>query len=533
MTGVVVSHTKTDTIADWTQVDVDAQIVAGNLPPGTLLADIVLPSDWNANHTLVGMDELVSNIRDYVIIDMGGGNYTMTDAEAVAYLKIITNEGVGSTLYWPTTSDGYTSIDQQISMQYTANPIIIASQTGGDTDTLAAGSIGSTAVSYIPGVAAKSKNKADGVYYRAGTNGVNVQTVDYTAVADDAGKLIVFTAGSTLTINAAATTNYGTNAVIRVLNLQSGGGYILISPAVGVSISGHTQAYQDCILELQRNGDTNNWYCSTVNNDLLGTTDGTATVGTLYPLWVSVKDTTTEVHTDDRFTIDGATGILTTNGQRLADTTVASSDAAGLTFFSFDQQGFSVPHYTDDTGAQLELCRDNLTIVKNTSGGSISKGEVVYITGSTGNVANVSKAKSDSATTMPCLGFMFETTADNSFGRVLFSGVLESVNTSAYLTGDILYISSATAGGITKTKPVYPNYAQEIGRVLVSGVGNGSIQVYQGTQNLADPELTMTKKTITADFIIPSGYSVYVAGGFEIPSGFSLEIGATATFEIG
>lgn len=47
-----VTHAKTDTIADWTQGELDAAIAAGQYPPGTVLADIVLPSDWNANHNV-------------------------------------------------------------------------------------------------------------------------------------------------------------------------------------------------------------------------------------------------------------------------------------------------------------------------------------------------------------------------------------------------------------------------------------------------------------------------------------------------
>ena len=51
---VTIKHAKTDTISDWTQSDLDAQIAAGNYPPGTVLADIVLPSDWNNDHTFTG-----------------------------------------------------------------------------------------------------------------------------------------------------------------------------------------------------------------------------------------------------------------------------------------------------------------------------------------------------------------------------------------------------------------------------------------------------------------------------------------------
>jgi len=51
---ITIKHAKTDTIADWTQSDLDAQIALGNFPPGTVLADIVLPSDWNNDHTILG-----------------------------------------------------------------------------------------------------------------------------------------------------------------------------------------------------------------------------------------------------------------------------------------------------------------------------------------------------------------------------------------------------------------------------------------------------------------------------------------------
>jgi hypothetical protein len=49
---ISLTHAKTNAIADWTQTDLDAAITAGDFAPGTVLADIVLPSDWNAGHTI-------------------------------------------------------------------------------------------------------------------------------------------------------------------------------------------------------------------------------------------------------------------------------------------------------------------------------------------------------------------------------------------------------------------------------------------------------------------------------------------------
>jgi hypothetical protein len=73
---ITIKHAKTDTIADWTQGDLDAQIALGNFPAGTVLADIVLPSDWNNDHTLSGT----------VAIANGGTGQTTANAAINALL---------------------------------------------------------------------------------------------------------------------------------------------------------------------------------------------------------------------------------------------------------------------------------------------------------------------------------------------------------------------------------------------------------------------------------------------------------------
>lgn len=258
---VYVTHTKVDGIADWTQVQVDALIAAGKLPAGTTLANVILSSDWNANHTLVGMTELLSSIRSYVVINMGADDYTMTLAEATAYLKVLTNVGVGKTLTWPTTSDGYTSVDQAISMQYATNPVILASETGGGTITLPAGAIGSSAITYLPGAAVVSKNQIDGVYYRAGHNGVNViSDATYTLVAADVGCLVVMAnaLASTLTIPPLADVTMIPNAVINVMSTGVAG--LTIAAGAGVTIIGVLTLAVNRSLTLMRDGTTDTWY---------------------------------------------------------------------------------------------------------------------------------------------------------------------------------------------------------------------------------------------------------------------------------
>jgi hypothetical protein len=79
---ITIKHAKTDTIADWTQADLDAQIALGNFPAGTLLADIVLPSDWNNDHTISGT----------VAIANGGTGQTTANAAINALLPSQTSQ---------------------------------------------------------------------------------------------------------------------------------------------------------------------------------------------------------------------------------------------------------------------------------------------------------------------------------------------------------------------------------------------------------------------------------------------------------
>lgn len=139
---ISILHNKVDQIPDWTQADLDAQIALGNFPPGTVLADIVLASDWNDDHTSPELDALEANVREYAIIDMGNDNYTLTDAEAQAGIWFVLNSGDGTkTLTVPTTSDGTTSANIVIVTVFSGNPFYVESQTGATPILLSAPSV--------------------------------------------------------------------------------------------------------------------------------------------------------------------------------------------------------------------------------------------------------------------------------------------------------------------------------------------------------------------------------------------------------
>ena len=77
---VIVKHNKTNSITDWTQAQLDEQIALGNFPAGTTLANIVLPSDWNNDHTLTGLGTMAEQNANNVAITGGSVNGTTIGA---------------------------------------------------------------------------------------------------------------------------------------------------------------------------------------------------------------------------------------------------------------------------------------------------------------------------------------------------------------------------------------------------------------------------------------------------------------------
>jgi len=100
---LIITHAKTNTITDWTQAQLDS-IIAGNaapLPPvGTVLNDVVLPSDWNNDHQLAGSvewGEITGTITDQTdlvnYIASVTGDYVLKAGDTMTGQLIIDNPG--------------------------------------------------------------------------------------------------------------------------------------------------------------------------------------------------------------------------------------------------------------------------------------------------------------------------------------------------------------------------------------------------------------------------------------------------------
>lgn len=126
---------------------------------------------------------------------------------------------------------------------------------------------------------------------------------------------------------------------------------------------------------------------------------------------------------------------------------------------------------------------------RNESGGTLTKGTVVYISGISGNTPTVDKADADDASKMPAFGIVAADANNNSNVNVYTFGTLSGVDTSAFSAGDTLYVST-TAGELTSTPPAgSSSLLQNIGRVIRSDASAGSIKVGGAGRTNAVPNL--------------------------------------------
>ena len=124
---------------------------------------------------------------------------------------------------------------------------------------------------------------------------------------------------------------------------------------------------------------------------------------------------------------------------------------------------------------------DTATVVKayvtNAESVTITKGQVVYIFGASGDRASVKLAKNTSDTfSSKTLGIVRADIAAGQAGWITTQGQVSGINLGAYSPGDILWLDSV-AGGFTKVKPVAPKHGVFVGGVERANAGNGLIYV--------------------------------------------------------
>jgi hypothetical protein len=141
---------------------------------------------------------------------------------------------------------------------------------------------------------------------------------------------------------------------------------------------------------------------------------------------------------------------------------------------------------TDDDGI-VDFAESMKTEVRNSTGATLYKGHIVYLSGSTGNLPNAVYAQANNdANSAQTFGVVFADIANNSNGFVITLGQINTLDTRTTATnpftsdtlvdGDVVYLSPTTAGHITRVKPHAPQHIVYVGMVVRTSPTNGTIQ---------------------------------------------------------
>ena len=157
--------------------------------------------------------------------------------------------------------------------------------------------------------------------------------------------------------------------------------------------------------------------------------------------------------------------------------------------------------------------------VINKSGGTLAKGTPVFATGGvTADVLHVAACDAGNAATMPCVGILATSLANDAEGRAIVIGRISGVDTSAFAAGDQLYV--AVGGGYANVAPTGESTTiQGLGVVtrVDASQGGGIVNVVaeNSTPNLNNGNVfignssNVAVTTLLNTSIVPEGANLY------------------------
>lgn len=129
----------------------------------------------------------------------------------------------------------------------------------------------------------------------------------------------------------------------------------------------------------------------------------------------------------------------------------------------------------DDDGV-VDSAETVKIIVRNSTGSTLTKGQIVYLSGATGNRPNAVLADAtDEATSSKTIGMVSANIANNADGYVAVSGTLHDLDTSSFTAGNSLWLSETAGAMQANTPPAEPAHAVFIGYVARSHPTQGRI----------------------------------------------------------
>jgi hypothetical protein len=426
---ITVKHSKTSAIPD-----------AGD-------ANLVQPSDWNADHTLTGLGTMAEQNANTVAITGGTISGVTIPASNVTGTLGVPNGGTGAT-----TLTGYV-------------------KGAGTTPLTASSTIPNTDITGLGTASTRNAGSANGV-----------------ATLDAGGKVPVSELPAAVlgALSYQGTWNASTNTPTLTSSTGTKGYYYVVSVAGNTNLDGIT----DWLV-----GD---W--AVYNGTVWQKVDNTETVTSVNGQTGAVVLTYTDVGAFPATATTGTGNVVLATGATQANPTISNYEnftpVTAPTYTEgrvwYDSSAKAVAYYNDSTGIKVHIGQDLIVKVINNTGSTIANGAPVYITGTSSGQTypNVALARADVAATSAVIGLTNGSIANGATGYVTSQGGIDGVNTSSFTVGQVLYLSPYSAGQLMNTIPP-TGITVQVGVVTYVDASAGRIYVKQTTP-LAVPASIIT-----------------------------------------
>ena len=216
-----------------------------------------------------------------------------------------------------------------------------------------------------------------------------------------------------------------------------------------------------------------------------------------------------EPSTGDLRLDDGSTpgGIPLTFTELRFDTThlLSGNEPAGSVSWNAEDETIDIVH---PNGVVQSVGQETYAYVRNKTGSTIPDGTAVRFAGAEQNGESrllvAPMQANNEFPTLYVLGVTTEDIADDADGRVTVWGKVRNIDTTgpgaeSWNVGDIIYVSTTTAGGLTNVRPTAPNNVIPIAAVIRVDATEGEIFVrpsFEQQKNYAEA-LRSTSQQIT------------------------------------
>ncbi len=181
----------------------------------------------------------------------------------------------------------------------------------------------------------------------------------------------------------------------------------------------------------------------------------------------------------------------------------------GQMFYDIDEKSLSYKV----NGICLQIGEELYIAGTNKLGYTINNGQAVYINGVQGSKTTIGLTNALYENTSYVLGIATQDVLNNGEGKITTYGLVHDLDTSAWIEGTILYISTQN-GNLTNIKPKPPLHSAKVGIVLRQHANQGKIlvQIANGFEldELHDVYLNMS--SIPINSVLKWNGTVWIAG---------------------